>query len=105
MLLLLVFSQKMGVGLLLHNLFHTTSSIEANRTQNDTNPGESGSGEINYACACIDDFLMPFSEPDKPVVVAIFSNLTSVNEYENSLVPRLPHSHFLLRGPPVQFCN
>lgn len=50
-LLILVFSQKSGAGLFVHNLFH--SSNEKNE--------EKGT-DINYACFCIDDFLMPFAE-------------------------------------------
>lgn len=48
--LLLVFSQKSGAGLLLHNALHTESSI---------------------TCSCIDDFLMPFTEADQPAIALI----------------------------------
>jgi hypothetical protein len=60
--LLLIFSQKSGAGLLLHNALHS------NQAAKDI-PGNTK--EISLACSCIDDFLMPFAEPAEPAVAVI----------------------------------
>lgn len=96
MLLLAVFTQKMGGGLLVHNLLHTKTSI----------PSQQGdkSKEINYACSCIDDFLMPFDEAGEfyypaPVTEAIISFTTLP-----SIVYTYRDFYFSRRGPPTVNC-
>lgn len=61
--LLLIFSQKSGASLLLHNVLHS------NQAAKDI-PGKD-TKEISLACSCIDDFLMPFAEPAEPAVAVI----------------------------------
>ena len=69
LLLLLIFFQQMGAGLFIHNLVHDKS--EAAKTSSKQN---GNNNEINFACSCVDDFLMPFAGADeikdlqKPVV-------------------------------------
>jgi hypothetical protein len=94
--LLAVFSQKMGGGLLVHNLFHAQTSIPGQ--QDDKNK------DINYACSCVDDFLMPFDEAGDvyftaPITVTIagFSILPAE-------VFTYPTFHFSRRGPPSVNC-
>jgi hypothetical protein len=90
--LLAVFSQKMGGGLLVHNLLHTQTSIPSQK--------DDKSKEINYACSCLDDFLMPFDETEElhfsPPVSAPLASYTilptQVYTYRNF--------HFSRRGPP-----
>ena len=57
-ILIALFSLKMGTGLLLHNLFHNVST---DVTQDHSKKAEN---DLNYACNCIDDFLMPFAESE-----------------------------------------
>lgn len=94
--LLLVFSQKVGVGLFLHNLFHNQDiSRPFQPSQKD------GAREISFACNCIDDFLMPFTEAEETVLP------TPVTEYETPVSFFLASTSFLpvisssLRGPPA----
>lgn len=90
-LLMLVFSQKMGMGLYLHNCLHT-SKQQHTATTNST-PGD----EVKFACGCVDDFTVPFTElpalPQVPVlipvviapVVAPIVSFQSIHKYFRSL--------------------
>ena len=94
--LLAVFSQKMGGGLLVHNLLHTQSSKSSQQ--------DDRSKEINYACSCVDDFLMPFDEVAEfhfpsPVTEAIASFTTLPTK-----VYTYREFHFSRRGPPSVNC-
>lgn len=97
-LLILVFSQKAGAGLFLHNLLHSTVA-------NNKVPGqENGKGkDFNYNCTCIDDFLMPFAEAEEPgnalPVLAIFIPFTF---FENN-IPFHTTIFSSLRGPPANW--
>jgi len=53
-LLILVFSQKSGTGLFLHNLLHNQNIIVEHPGKEDQK-----SKDMGYACSCIDDFFMP----------------------------------------------
>jgi hypothetical protein len=61
--ILLVFAQKSGAGLLLHDVLHTSQA-------SNEFPGKEAK-EISLACSCIDDFLMPFAEPVHPAIAVI----------------------------------
>ena len=89
-LLMLVFSQKMGMGLYLHNWLHISKQQHAGTSS-------PGSGqEVKFACGCINDFTLPFTETPAlqvpvptisvhiPVAVAIV-NLPVVYKYFRSL--------------------
>jgi hypothetical protein len=94
--LLAVFSQKMGGGLLVHNLFHAQTSIPGQ--QDDKNK------DINYACSCVDDFLMPFEETNEqhftaPIAEPVVSfSILPATVFTNSTF------HFSRRGPPSFNC-
>lgn len=88
--LLLVFVQKSGAGLLLHNLLHTSQVT-------DNAPGNK---EINIACNCIDDFLMPFTEPDEPVIAAVIVKHGTPVTFFTEDVPFRKSVLASLRGPP-----
>lgn len=92
-LLLLIFSQKVGAGLFLHDLLHTANAKYPLQ--------EKGTGkDIAYACNCIDDFLTPFIETDEPVAfTTILLHTTPVDFFKEDLVftSRIFSS---LRGPP-----
>ena len=95
-LLLLIFFQQMGAGLFVHNLVH-------NKNQADQQPIEQkeNGGEINFACKCVDDFLMPFVAGDDqlalpiPKIYAKPVDTYSAPIYFTSLIISS------LRGPPV----
>lgn len=88
--LLLAFSQKSGAGLLLHNLLHT-SQVTDNAPENK---------EINFACNCIDDFLMPFAGPDEPVIPAVIEKHESPVDYFTEDILYRKAVLASLRGPP-----
>lgn len=88
-LLILVFSQKSGAGLFVHNLFHSSNEKK-----------EEKGTDISYACFCIDDFLMPFAEADGfkdpgPAIYPIIHN--SAFEYH---IPFHKTIYTFFRGPP-----
>jgi hypothetical protein len=97
-LLILVFSQKAGAGLLLHNLLHTTTENSKIPEQEDEK-----SKEFSYSCTCVDDFLMPFAEAEVPVyaqpVLAISVPFTF---FENN-IPFHTTIFSSLRGPPANW--
>jgi hypothetical protein len=94
--LLAVFSQKMGGGLLVHNLFHTQTSI----------PGQQDdkSKDINYACSCVEDFLMPFDEAGDPHFTAFVTDTDVSFSILPSQVYICQTFHFSRRGPPSINC-
>jgi hypothetical protein len=94
--LLLIFSQKAGTGLLLHNLLHTTQTVNDLPGQNDSNKKES-----NYACNCIDDFLMPFTQADEPVIAAVMEKPAIHAAYQLPVILFISTVHSSLRGPPA----
>jgi len=54
LLLMLIFSQKMGMSLYLHNWLHAAKL--------HSTASKSTSQEIKFACGCINDFTLPFTE-------------------------------------------
>ena len=59
--LILAFSQKMGLELWLHNWLHETTVIAS------AGPTQKGKPVLQHQrikCSCIDDALMPLTEPD-----------------------------------------
>ena len=94
--LILVFSQKAGAGLFLHNFFH--SSIAKNESAKQQHKQEKG---FSYACTCVDDFLLPYTAADEPVyslnVLAFATPLTFFEEP----IPFYSSVLYFLRGPPA----
>lgn len=92
--LLLIFSQKAGVGLVLHNLFHGNSGKTAAEKQTE-------SRSIGFDCSCKDDLSMPFLETDSPDF-SIYASCVSkgCNANYDALVLPIPDS-FFGRGPPA----
>lgn len=81
----------MGVGLYLHNLFHTK----------DYKTSPAGNKSVKYSCNCIDDFTTPFTETDAielPPVASAFSELSSF--YKESILFSF-HFYNSLRAPPA----
>lgn len=94
-LLLLIFTQKIGIGLALHNFFHQPFAVDSSAKQ------DAQGKDFSYACTCADDFLAPFTVADEmeipaPVVKFVVTGSTG-------LFAILPQNsiHSSLRGPPV----
>ena len=93
LLLILVFSQKMGMSLYLHNWLHASK-------QHIPSSKPISSQEIQFACGCINDFTLPFTEttvPDIPVPVTTIKQVHSSPVYVIPIVYKYFHS---LRAPP-----
>jgi hypothetical protein len=93
LIVMLVFLQKTGAGLLLHNVFHKQTSTES-ASHSDNNQG------IGFACNCIDDFLMPFIDDDEPAVADIAAKHIVATPYYHDHVPFQAVAISSLRGPP-----
>jgi hypothetical protein len=97
-LLLLVFSQKMGAGLFLHNLLHSQDEAQPFQSpkQNDAN-----SKSISFACNCIDDFLIPFQGAEEIILPQpLLTHIESPVYFDAGVVPG-PSVTADLRGPPA----
>ncbi len=95
-LMLAVFSQKMGGGLLVHNLLHTQSPTSSQQDEKNK--------DINYACSCVDDFLMPFDESIQPELAAQLQAPIAQYSFYTSNVYTYRTFHFSRRGPPSINC-
>jgi hypothetical protein len=94
LLLILVFSQKMGMSLYLHNWLHATKQHSA------TSSPLSGQ-EIQFACGCIDHFNLPLTEttvPELQVPVTTVHHAFAEPVFSVPAVSKYFHS---LRAPPV----
>ena len=94
-LLIIVFSQKAGAGLFIHELFHTDKTSTEFPLQSD------GKNQSGYACTCIDDFLMPFVEADEQVCIQPLSVPASPFTSFSDDIPFVATIHSSLRGPPA----
>ena len=93
-LFLLMLGQKTGVGLLLHNLFHTTEYKQAAKSTSDNKA-------INFACNCIDDFSSPV---DETVFIDNSFNITYQAVFISFYLQYAPAAFYLfcsLRAPPA----
>ena len=85
----------MGAGLFVHNLVHKDLAGQSPIEQKES------SKEINFACRCVDDFLMPFVAADEPPV------FQKPDIYAKTVVAYTDPIYFTsliissLRGPPV----
>ncbi len=95
-LLILVFSQKSGTGLFIHSLLHTGNKAgEIPLKQSDQDK------HLGYACTCIDDFLMPFTEEKEPdAVQPVFYGAVPFIYFKEHISFHASH-YSSLRGPPA----
>lgn len=96
LVLILVFSQKMGMSLFLHNWLHASSQ---HTTSSSSNP--LSEQEIQFTCGCINDFNLPFTEtivPELPAPVITVHKPHSEPVYSFPAVTKYFRS---LRAPPV----
>jgi len=92
LILLLVFCQKVGGGLYLHNWLHASACKQFNHT--------TGQVVSSYNCSCIDDFSMPFAENPETVYQPVQSIEREFVPLGNSIVPRSSIFFYSLRAPP-----
>jgi len=90
--LLLVFCQKVGGGLYLHNWLHANACKQFAHTA-----GEVVSG---YNCSCIDDFSMPFADNPEKVYQPVSSMEIEFVLSRQSFVPFSSKFFHSLRAPP-----
>jgi len=91
-ILLLLFCQKVGGGLYLHNWLH------ANACKQFTHTG--GKVVTGYNCSCIDDFSMPFADNPERVYQPVPSKETEFVPLGNSFVAFSSKFFHSLRAPP-----
>jgi hypothetical protein len=94
LVLILVFSQKMGMGLHLHNWLHSSTQHPASSSKPISDQ------EIQFACSCINDFNLPFAETTVPELQA---PVIIVHKPHTEPVYSFPavYKHFRsLRAPP-----
>jgi hypothetical protein len=94
-LLILVFSQKSGTGLFLHNLLHTKNIIAEHPVKEDQK-----SKDLGYSCTCIDDFFMPFDEAAETVCPQPVLYPDTPLQFLEESVPFHTTIFSSLRGPP-----
>ena len=97
LLLILVFMQKLGLELWLHNLLHETTPIHAVAT------GERGKPAVTHQaiqCSCLEDALMPFTETEPIAAVPAPKQLIAVFLNSYSFLSATDRQYSSLRGPP-----
>ncbi|WP_207512992.1 hypothetical protein [Longitalea luteola] len=94
LLLILVFSQKMGMSLYLHNWLHAPG-------KHATPSKPISSQELQFACGCINDFNLPFTETSVPAIQPpVFVVNTPQAEPVFSILTVSKYFHSL-RAPPA----
>ena len=91
---IIVFAQKTGAGLFLHNLFHVSKVSTAQDATGKSN-------EISFACTCLDDLQLPYEEPE---IVTLAAIAPVYSETYGALTPEVcfcPTVYAVLRGPPA----
>ncbi len=91
--LILVFSQKMGMSLFLHNWLHGSKQHAAS-----SNP--TSSQELQLACGCINDFNLPLTETSIPEIQAPVSIVHKPHTDPVFVIPAVSKYFHSLRGPP-----
>ena len=95
-LLILVFSQKSGTGLFLHNLLHSQNIIVDHPVREDQK-----NNDLSYACTCIDDFFIPFDEVAETVCPQPVLHPDVPLSFFKETVPFHTSIFSSLRGPPA----
>jgi hypothetical protein len=92
--LILVFSQKMGMSLFLHNWLHAAQ-------QHSSSSKPISSQEIQFACGCINDFNLPFTETSIPEIQAPVVIVHKPHAEPVFTIPAVFKYFHSLRAPPV----
>lgn len=94
-LLLLVFTQGMGLRLVLHNTFHTGTVKQAATAASTT------ATNIQIACDCLDEALTPLMH-ELPVEIQAPEKAFAVIEQQHQvLLPKFAKIFHSLRAPPA----
>ena len=94
--LLLIFLQKNGAGLLLHNFRHTNN--EKKEWPADDNKKNN---TANYGCSCLDEFLTPFIETELSIFLnPVTDRAARIISYKKDILS-YTSVYSLLRGPPA----
>jgi len=94
LLLILVFSQKMGMSLYLHNWLH------ASKQHSPSSKPLSGQ-EIQFACGCINDFNLPLTETTIPVLQVPVTTVNTPHVAPVFSIPAVFKYYHSLRAPPT----
>jgi hypothetical protein len=94
LLLILVFSQKMGMSLYLHNWLHATK-------QHSPSSKPVSSQEIQFACGCINDFNLPLIETTLPALQLPVTTVTIPHAAPVFSIPTVFKYFHSLRAPPA----
>ena len=94
LLLMLVFSQKMGMSLYLHNWLHAPK-------QHSTSSTPLSGQEIQFACGCINDFNLPFTETTVPALEVPVITVTRPQGAPVFTIPAVFKYFHSLRAPPT----
>src|SRR3954452_8274161 len=95
LLLIVALSLKAGTGLYLHDYFHIKNNFCASPI---------GSTEIKYACTCITDFYLPFTEISQQKIVSTFFPSEDRIFFYASPIFFATHVFYSLRAPPSIIC-
>jgi hypothetical protein len=94
LVLILVFSQKMGMSLYLHNWLHVSPKhAESSKPVS--------SQEIQFACGCINDFNLPLTETTVPAIQVPVTVLHQPHTAPVFTIPAVFKYYHSLRAPPV----
>jgi hypothetical protein len=94
LLLILVFSQKMGMSLYLHNWLHVTK-------KHSTSSTPLSGQEIQFACSCINDFNLPLTEMAVPTLEVPVITIARPQAAPVFSIPAVFKYYHSLRAPPV----
>jgi len=94
LLLILIFSQKMGMSLYLHNWLHVAKQ-QARATKTDHGR------ELKYACGCINDFTNPLAETEVLQLPVPVATVISPAPVAGVTIPVIYKHFHSLRAPPV----
>ncbi len=93
-LLLLVFCQKAGLRLWMHNWLHE-SKIAHNRSV-------PGSENLKLKCDCFDDVMMPVLESPPIIIPSPVRQLTTLTVDRYSAILNADKVYYSLKGPPTR---
>jgi len=93
MLLLLVFCQKAGLRLWMHNWLHESKIAH--------NSSAHGSENLKLKCDCFDDAMMPLLEAPSIVIPSPVRQLTALTLDRYSPIRCADKVYYSLKGPPT----
>ncbi len=93
LLLLLVFSQKAGLRMWMHNWLHESKSAHSRTT--------SGPQSLKLKCDCFDDAMMPLLESPPIIVPEPVRQFTTLTINRHSPILSADKVYYSLKGPPT----